>query len=88
MKTYQYTDLNPSKIQKLCERQGIDFKSIISLLEEVQQNIQSNGDRALQEYTQKFDGVSLDSFLVTEAEFKEAEKIVSEKFKKSASRCC
>jgi histidinol dehydrogenase len=83
MKTYQYVDLSTIEIQKICERKGVDFKSIVTLLTVVQNNIKRNGDKALQAYTQEFDGVSLASFLVTKKEFIRAAAQVSEAFKQA-----
>jgi len=81
MKTYNYTDLSNTEMSQRCERQGVDLKSIMPMLEEVQSQIKLKGDEAVASYTQKFDGVALDSFLVTEAEFKKAETLVSSEFK-------
>lgn len=85
MKTYQYTDLSRTEVQKLCERQSIDLKSIMPLLEEVQRNVRLNGDQALQAYTRKFDGVSLASFFVTKEEWNQAKTNVSQAFKKAVA---
>jgi len=47
---------------------------------EIIADVQKNGDEALAKYTDKFDKVNLDQFLVTEAEFEEAEKLVTSDF--------
>jgi len=39
---------------------------------DVIRNVRENGDKALKEYTEKFDGVKLDSLIVTEEEIEEA----------------
>lgn len=44
------------------------------------QTVRKDGDTALLDYTEKFDGVRLQSFLVTEDEFLDAEKKVSDQF--------
>src|SRR5699024_10039515 len=51
--------------------------SIDQTVLEIIADVQENGDAALVKYTEKFDDVKLDQFLVTEAEFEEAEKLVS-----------
>ncbi len=43
-------------------------------------NVRQNGDRALLEYTEKFDGASLDSLLVTKEEINEAIALVDKEF--------
>jgi histidinol dehydrogenase len=43
--------------------------------------VQKDGDSIVKKYTQKFDGVQLDSFLVNTSEIEEAQKIVSEELK-------
>ena len=43
--------------------------------------VRGNGDSVLKKYTQKFDGVSLDSFVVTEDEIKQATSLVSDELK-------
>ncbi|MBT2689072.1 histidinol dehydrogenase [Bacillus sp. ISL-47] len=40
--------------------------------------VRQNGDQALKEYTEKFDGISLDAFAVTQAEMEEAYSQVDE----------
>jgi len=54
--------------------------SIDQAVLEIITDVQQNGDAALVKYTEKFDDVKLDQFLVTEAEFEEAEKLVSNEF--------
>lgn len=43
-------------------------------------NVRENGDRALREYTERFDRVALDSLVVSEEEFAEARQLVSDEF--------
>lgn len=45
--------------------------------------VRLNGDQALYTYTEQFDGVQLESLVVTEAEFEAAEETVGEAFMKS-----
>src|SRR5690625_1367270 len=54
--------------------------SIDQAVLEIIADVQQNGDAALVKYTEKLDDVKLDQFLVTEAEFEEAEKLVKPDF--------
>lgn len=76
------------KIREIIDR-GLGFsdeeqESVLSILE----NVKTNGDKALMEYTNQFDAPDLttDSLKVTDAEFDDAEKNVSEKFHKALDR--
>ncbi len=76
------------KIREIIER-GLGFsdeeqESVLSILE----NVKINGDKALMEYTNKFDSptLTIDSLKVTDDEFKKAENEVSEKFHKALDR--
>src|SRR5690625_5211428 len=51
--------------------------SIDQAVLEIITDVQQTGDAALVKYTEKFDDVTLDQLLVTEAEVEEAEKLVS-----------
>ncbi|APZ46989.1 histidinol dehydrogenase [Polaribacter reichenbachii] len=52
-------------------------KTVIQIFEEVQKN----GDKAVQKYTELFDGISLDNNIVSEVEITEALNLVSEDLK-------
>ncbi|MFS4455503.1 histidinol dehydrogenase [Maribacter sp. 2304DJ31-5] len=45
------------------------------------EEVKVNGDLALKKYTQKFDGINLEDFLVTASEIEEANTLVSEELK-------
>src|SRR5690625_4263653 len=47
---------------------------------EIIQHVRNSGDQALFDYAEKFDSVLLDDLIVTDDEFKEAEKLVSGEF--------
>ena len=53
--------------------------TVVSVFTEVQQD----GDSAIKKYTTKFDGVSLDSTIVSNEELADANKLVSEELKKA-----
>ena len=59
--------------------QSIDLefdKNVLSIINDVRMN----GDSAIQSYTEQFDGVTVDNFIVTDEEFDEAYTLVSEAF--------
>ncbi|MDX6745872.1 histidinol dehydrogenase [Polaribacter sp. PL03] len=77
------TILNPSKKDwnKILERPTKTVDDIESIVNEVFADIQKNGDTAVNKYTQKFDGVSLESNIVSINEIKEAIDLVSNELK-------
>jgi histidinol dehydrogenase len=81
LKAYQ----NPSaELQEnLLQRPNFDEEDITKTVQSVINTVQQKGDRALQEFTEKFDGCFLDNFQVSEDEFTAAEKLVSEELKKA-----
>lgn len=77
-----------NKIREIIDR-GLGFSdeeqaSVLSILD----NVKKNGDKAVMEYTNKFDapGLSIDSLKVSEEEFVKAESEVSEKFHDALNR--
>ncbi|WP_340106018.1 histidinol dehydrogenase [Rhodohalobacter sp. 8-1] len=64
MKTYNYKDLTPKKISVLTRRPKMDFASVFGTVQPILDDVESNGDAAIQKYTQKFDGVTPDSVTV------------------------
>ncbi|TXD49351.1 histidinol dehydrogenase [Polaribacter sp. IC073] len=76
---------NPSKKDwnTILERPTKKVDDIESVVNEVFSDIQKNGDVAVNKYTQKFDGVSLENNLVSEDEIKEAVTLVSSELKEA-----
>ncbi|MBR4979854.1 MAG: histidinol dehydrogenase [Clostridia bacterium] len=76
------------KKEELFARKNIS-SDIESTVREIIENVKANGDKALFEYTKKFDKAELSSFLVTDGEIKEALSKVEPEFleilKKAAS---
>ncbi len=64
------------KIQKevdaLLNRSQLEFGEVNRTVEDIITNVRDNKDKALLEYTEKFDGVKLDRIQVTEEEIEEA----------------
>jgi histidinol dehydrogenase len=77
------TILNPQKKDwsKILERPTKTLDAIEGSVIEVFTDVQKNGDSAIAKYTKKFDGVSLESNLVSAAEIIEAITFVSEELK-------
>src|SRR5690625_3830783 len=57
------------------------FKKIDETVLDIIATVKSNGDNALFDYAKKFEQVELNHLVVEDAEFTEAEKLVSEAFK-------
>lgn len=74
---------NPSKEtwSQILERPTKTVDDIEGIVNEVFADIQKNGDHAVQKYTAKFDGISLENNIVSEAEITEAINLVSEDLK-------
>ncbi|MCR5665794.1 MAG: histidinol dehydrogenase [Eubacterium sp.] len=68
-------------LNSLLKRSPNNYGSYEASVNEIVQNVKENGDKAILEYTQKFDGVSMSAseLLVTEEEIKEAYKQVDPK---------
>ena len=77
--------INPSKEdwEEILKRPTASFKELESLVENVFQKVQDNGDQALIDYTLEFDQVKLNSLTVSESEYVRAEQAVSKGLKKS-----
>jgi len=77
MKKYVLSELGSEEIDSLCQRKQIDFKPVFEVVRGVIDDVRQNGDEAVRAYTEKFDGVKLGSFLVSEKEIEEACERVS-----------
>ncbi len=83
MKKYFLENLSEIEIKLLCERGGLSFENIEMTVKEVLNDVKKFGDRALRKYTEKFDQVSLDSFLVLDSEIVAACNRVPNRIKKA-----
>ncbi|MDI6702808.1 histidinol dehydrogenase [Methanothermobacter wolfeii] len=66
------TDFDHDRIQELVERSRIDVDDVLGPVTEIIGRVRSEGDRALRELTEKFDGVSPENFLVDGEEIEAA----------------
>ena len=64
MKTYNYSNLTPEDIEKLCSRVNLNTEQVIPTVKTIIDEVKQRGDSALFEYTKQFDGVELTSLSV------------------------
>lgn len=64
MKSYQYSNLSPEERDSLLRRPKIDFGTIFGTVEPILKQVELEGNKALRELTQRFDGVTLDSVTI------------------------
>lgn len=69
-----------SLVKELKEREDEVSGEVVQIVTEVLSNVAKNGDKALKEYTEKFDKVSLDSMLVSDNELEACFNLVEEDF--------
>ncbi|MDQ7022543.1 MAG: histidinol dehydrogenase [Candidatus Gracilibacteria bacterium] len=64
-------------------KRGVEYYGkVLEIVKDIEKNILETGDEYSKILTEKFDGVKIDNFKVTEEEFEEAEKKVSDELKK------
>lgn len=68
MKTYKYSDLSTSDIQKLVQRNVDQANEVRAVVEEVIAEVRANGDKALISYAAKFDKVELEKLYLDKDE--------------------
>ena len=75
--------INPSRLvwQELVARPTLELKDLSQFIKEVFKQVKLNGDQALYGYTKQFDLAEIDGIQVSETEFLEAERIVSNELK-------
>lgn len=60
MKTYTFSELTNAEISTLLKRPKIDFASIFETVQPILDEVEGQGDVAVQKFTEKFDGVKTD----------------------------
>lgn len=68
-------------VNDMLRRTAREAASVDDAVRDIINNVISDGDAALFEYSRKFDGVTLSSFNVSEEEFAEAERLVGEDYR-------
>ena len=81
MQVIKYPD--PKTWAFLLARPTFDSTSLFETVQKILDNVRSNGDTAVYNYTKLFDKVSIDNHEVTENEMLEAEKQVSQNLKQA-----
>ncbi|MBT8377416.1 MAG: histidinol dehydrogenase [Bacteroidia bacterium] len=76
---------NPNKADwsKILERPTQKVDDIEASVNQIFEEVSSQGDKALRKYTSKFDGVDLESFIVTTSEIEQASNNVSDDLKEA-----
>ena len=67
---------NKSEWKEMLRRPVLNVETLFENVGTILKNVRANGDKAVIECEERFDKVKLDSLVVTEAEIKEAEKLV------------
>jgi len=75
--------LSPTEILAIVRRTPDDFRELFTTTREIIDNVEANGDRALKEYSRRFDGVDLQRIRVSEQEIRDAEASVSDEVKQN-----
>ncbi|MFA6917897.1 MAG: histidinol dehydrogenase [Candidatus Gracilibacteria bacterium] len=73
MNKYYLEKLNQQQIESLTKRPAIDFENISGIVKTVITDVKKGGDEAVNSYSERFDGVRLGKFLVSNVEIDEAE---------------
>ncbi len=68
MNTFDLKSLSKQSKSDLLNRPKMDFSSIFEIVQPIIDDVESNGDNAVLNYTQKFDGVSLQSTTISPSE--------------------
>jgi histidinol dehydrogenase len=68
---------------RLLQRPAIDNSSLQQTVRAVMDEVKTNGDAAIKHFTEKFDGVALESFVVTEKEINESATLLSAELKQA-----
>ncbi|MGB0346390.1 MAG: histidinol dehydrogenase, partial [Balneolaceae bacterium] len=69
MKTYSLNSLSSKEEYELLKRPKMDFSAIFEIVQPIIDEVDNNGDKAVLKYTEKFDGVSLESTTLNPSDF-------------------
>ena len=81
MKIYQNPDI--SLTEKILKRPSLKAQDLRSTVRKILEQVRTNGDKALKDFTEKFDGVTISNLKVSEEEIKVAKNQVSLPLKKA-----
>ena len=82
----QYINPSSKEWTHLLERPNASSSDLEVVVEEVFEQVKAKGDKAIKEYTQKFDKVSIQHISVTKIEIQLAENNVADKLKEAIQR--
>tara|TARA_B110000116_G_scaffold47879_1_gene39879 strand:- start:1334 stop:2626 length:1293 start_codon:yes stop_codon:yes gene_type:complete len=82
----QYINPSSKEWAHLLERPNVSSSDLEVVVEEVFEQVKEKGDKAIKEYTQKFDKVSIQHISVTKIEIQLAENNVADKLKEAIQR--
>lgn len=82
----QYINPSSKEWAHLLERPNASSSDLEVVVEEVFEQVKEKGDKAIKEYTQKFDKVSIQHISVTKIEIQLAENNVADKLKEAIQR--
>lgn len=68
LKVYKLCDLDPGNIKKLCTRNTDVNNDIRKTVDDIIQRVKTGGDAALKEFSEKFDGITLDELYIGKKE--------------------
>lgn len=76
---------NPPKVEwdEILKRPMFDVSQLTASVSQILADIRQNGIQAIQKYTEKFDGVFIQNFTVSESEFAEAASLLNPELKRA-----
>lgn len=77
---------NKNNKDEILDRSILDTTAVEAVVNGIIRDVRERGDQALKEYTLKFDGAAVENLAVTQEEFEEAERAVSEEYKQVLRR--
>ena len=81
MNIIRYPD--PAQWDELLRRPALDVTTLNDTVRTVLQEVRARGDEAVKEFEERFDHVRLDSLMVSDAEWAEADTLVSDELKEA-----
>lgn len=84
---YRWSKISPSDKSRILKRSQETIEGVLDVVRPIIQDVKDNGDAALIHYAKKFDGAELTSLKVTDAEFAEAETLISAELKVAIDHC-
>ena len=81
MKTYKYP--NKTEWAELVNRPELKKEILNQQVEEILKEVKNKGDKALYNFSEKFDGVALNSLVVSQKEIIDSIKLVPEELKEA-----